>query len=153
MSIRSAFLSIICMLSFPLALTLADAALAEAEAGAEAEAEIKAETETVFELRTYTTHDGRLPALEARFRNHTMGLFEKHGMRNIGYWIPSDRPNTLVYIIAHANADSVGRNWKAFGSDPAWQAVARESQKDGPILVDGGIENQFMTATDYSPIR
>lgn len=57
----------------------------------------------VFELRTYTTHEGRLPALEARFRDHTMGLFEKHGMRNVGYWIPADRPNTLIYIIAHTN--------------------------------------------------
>ena len=109
--------------------------------------------ETVFELRTYTTHEGRLPALQARFRDHTMGLFEKHGMRNIGYWIPADRPNTLIYIIAHADADAVSSNWKAFASDPAWQAVARESRKDGPILIEGGITNQFMTATDYSPLK
>lgn len=107
----------------------------------------------VFELRTYTTHDGRLPALEARFRNHTMALFEKHGMRNIGYRIPVDRPNTLIYIIAHESADAIRGNWQSFVADPAWQKVAEDSQKDGQILIDGGIESQFMTATDYSPIH
>jgi len=107
----------------------------------------------VFELRTYTTHDGRLPALEARFRDHTMALFEKHGMRNIGYWIPLDKPNTLIYIIAHESAAAIQQNWKAFIADPAWQTVARESQKDGQILIEGGIVSQVMSATDYSPIR
>jgi NDP-sugar pyrophosphorylase family protein len=107
----------------------------------------------IYELRTYTTHDGRLPALEARFRDHTMRLFEKHGMTSIGYWIPVDRPNTLIYMISHASRDAVEGNWKAFIADPEWREVARESQKDGPILVEVGIESKFMTATDYSPIR
>ena len=97
------------------------------------------EDSTVFELRTYTTHDGRLPALEARFRDHTMALFEKHGMRNVGYWVPVDRPNTLIYIIAHESAEAIPNNWKSFVSDPAWQVVAEESQRDGQILVEGGI--------------
>lgn len=109
--------------------------------------------DVVYELRTYTTHEGRLPALEARFRNHTMQLFEKHGMKNVGYWIPIDRPNTLIYIIAHDNRDAIAGNWQAFGSDPEWQRVAKASRADGPILVQGGIESQLMTATDYSPLR
>jgi hypothetical protein len=107
----------------------------------------------VFELRTYTTLEGRLPALEARFRDHTRGLFEKHGMRNIGYWIPSDKPNTLIYIIAHPSQEAVASGWRAFATDPEWQKVAKESTKDGPILVEGGIQSQFMKATDYSPIQ
>lgn len=107
----------------------------------------------VYELRTYTTHEGRLPALEARFRGYTMRLFEKHGMTNVGYWIPVDRPNTLIYIISHASRDAVEGNWQSFIADPEWREVARESQKDGPILIEGGIQSQFMTATDYSPIR
>src|SRR6056297_3734007 len=53
----------------------------------------------VYELRTYTTHDGKLDDLHARFANHTMELFEKHGMENIGYWTPMDKENTLTYII------------------------------------------------------
>jgi hypothetical protein len=108
---------------------------------------------TVFELRTYTTHEGRLPALEARFRDHTMALFEKHGMRNVGYWIPVDRPNTLIYIIAHDGEDAIAGNWKAFASDPEWQAAYRDSVADGPILVEDGIVSQFMTAADYSPLK
>jgi hypothetical protein len=106
----------------------------------------------VFELRTYTVHEGRLPALESRFRDHTMRIFEKHGMRNVGYWIPVDTPNTLIYIIAHENGDPAA-NWQAFVSDPEWQAVYRDSRKDGPILVEDGIVSQFMTAADYSPVQ
>lgn len=122
--------------------------------GALAPSAIRAEEgAVVFELRTYTTHAGRLPALERRFEDHTMALFEKHGMRNVGYWIPADRPNTLIYIIAHENAAAVAGNWQAFVSDPAWQEVARNSQLDGPILIEGGIDSQFMTATEFSPIR
>lgn len=107
----------------------------------------------VFELRTYTTHEGRLPALEARFRDHTMALFEKHGMRNVGYWIPVDKPNTLIYIIAHDSAADIQQNWKSFVADPDWQKVAEDSQKDGPILIEDGITSQFMSATDYSPLQ
>ncbi len=70
----------------------------------------------VFELRTYTTHDGMLPALESRFRDHTMRIFEKHGMKNIGYWTPIDKPNTLVYIIAHASREAADVSWQAFAA-------------------------------------
>ncbi len=107
----------------------------------------------VFELRTYTTNEGKLPALQARFRDHTMRLFEKHGMRNLGYWTPVDKPNTLIYIIEHASREQAGKNWRAFGGDPEWREVAKNSQKDGPILVQGGIVSQFMLATEYSPIK
>ena len=107
----------------------------------------------VYELRTYTTLEGRLPALESRFRDHTMGLFEEHGISNVGYWIPTDRPNTLIYLIVHENQQSIASNWKAFGSDPRWQEVAKASVKEGPILVKGGIVSQLMTATDFSPMK
>ena len=107
----------------------------------------------VFELRTYTTVEGRLPALHARFRDHTMRLFEKHGMRNIGYWVPVDKPNTLVYLIEHASREAAAASWRAFVSDPEWQKVAADSQADGPILIEGGIVSEFLEATDYSPIR
>lgn len=103
----------------------------------------------VFELRTYTANEGKLDALEARFRDHTMTLFEKHGMRNVGYWKPADQPNTLIYIIAHESRDVAGKNWRAFGTDPAWQKVFSESRKDGPLISD--IVSVYMSATDYSP--
>lgn len=106
----------------------------------------------LFELRTYTVHEGRLPALQARFEDHTLRIFEKHGMRNVGYWIPVDTPNTLIYVIAHDNGDPAA-NWQSFVSDPEWQTVYRDSRKDGPILIENGIVSQFMTAADYSPIQ
>ena len=108
----------------------------------------------VFEIRTYTTLPGRLDALNARFRNHTMRIFEKHGMTNVGYWIPQDAPrkdNTLIYIIAHASRAQAVRNWEAFGKDPEWARVAAESEKDGKILEK--IESVYVNATDYSPIK
>lgn len=108
----------------------------------------------VFEIRTYTTLPGRLDALNARFRNHTMRIFEKHGMTNIGYWVPQDAPrkdNTLIYIIAHASRAQADKNWAAFGKDPEWARVAAESEKSGEIV--DKIESVYVNATDYSPIK
>ena len=73
----------------------------------------------VFEMRTYTAAPGKLAALQSRFRDHTLRLFEKHGMQNIGYWIPADPPNsenTLTYIIAHKDRESAKKSWA--GSAP-----------------------------------
>jgi hypothetical protein len=107
-----------------------------------------------YELRTYTTNEGKLPNLNARFRDHTMRIFAKHGMKNIAYFTPTDgklQKNTLVYFIAHASPEAAGNSWKAFGGDPEWQKVARESQVDGPILIKGGVKRLYLTPTDYSP--
>ena len=115
---------------------------------------VAAQGAKVFELRTYTTHPGKLPNLEARFRDHTMRIFEKHGMHNVGYWVPQDAPdrdNTLVYIISHDSRQAAERNWKLFREDPEWQEVARASQVDGQIVAN--VESVFMTATDFSPIE
>ena len=114
--------------------------------------ESDAKTEWVYELRTYTTNEGKLPNLHARFRDHTVKLFEKHGMKNIGYWTPVDKPNVLVYIIAHKSRDAAKASWKAFVSDPNWQKVYKESEKDGAILAKRP-ESQYLNATDYSPIK
>ena len=114
----------------------------------------EAQSQPVFELRTYTTHPGRLDALNARFRNHTTRIFEKHGMTNIGYWIPQDAKDhadsTLVYIISHDSRDAAAENWDSFRSDPEWSRVAEESQRDGRIVAN--VESVFMDATDYSAI-
>jgi hypothetical protein len=108
----------------------------------------------VFELRTYTAPDGKLPDLQARFRNHTMRIFERHGMKNVGYWVPQDAPakdNTLIYIISHESREAAKKSWAAFGADPEWQKVAKESQLNGKIVA--GITSVYMDATDYSPIK
>ena len=108
----------------------------------------------VFELRTYTTNEGKLPNLQARFRDHTMRIFEKHDMTNIGYWVPQDAPgseNTLIYIIAHDSRDAAADHWKQFRADPEWQEAARASQVDGRIV--SNVESVFMEATGYSPMK
>jgi hypothetical protein len=108
----------------------------------------------VFELRTYTTPEGKLPNLEARFRDHTMRIFENHGITNVAYWVPQDEPNsanTLVYIIAHDSREAATASWAAFGGDPEWQRVSRESQVDGRIL--NNVESVFLDPTDFSPMQ
>lgn len=107
----------------------------------------------VFELRTYTTEPGKLADLNARFRDHTCKLFEKHGMENIGYWVPLDADkgadNTLIYIIAHKSRDAAKASWAAFQADPEWQAARKKSEEKGKILAKPP-ESVFMSATDYS---
>ena len=108
----------------------------------------------VFELRTYTAADGKLPDLQARFRNHTMRIFEKHGMKNVGYWVPQDAPakdNTLIYIISHESREAAKKSWSAFAADPEWQKVNKESNANGPILK--GVVSVYMDAADYSPMK
>lgn len=108
----------------------------------------------VFEIRTYTTPDGRLDALHARFRNHTMRLFEKHGMTNVAYWTPDDPAlagRTLVYLLAHESREAAKRSWDAFRNDPEWQKVKADSEADGPVVAR--VESVFGEATDYSPLR
>lgn len=108
----------------------------------------------VFELRTYTTHEGKLPALQARFRDHTTKLFEKHGMTNVGYWTPADAPasqNTLIYVISHASREAAKKSWDAFRSDPEWQKARTASEAAGPIV--SKVDSVYMNATDYSPMK
>jgi len=109
----------------------------------------------VFELRTYHTFPGRLDALHKRFREHTMRMFEKHGMTNVGYWVPQDSPaheTTLVYVISHASRDAAKASWDAFSKDPEWKKIAAASEADGGKIVEK-IESVFVEATDYSPLR
>jgi hypothetical protein len=108
----------------------------------------------VFEIRTYTANEGKLSDLHARFRNHTLKLFEKHGMKNVGYWSPEDAPlsqNTLIYILAHQSRDAARKSWDDFRQDPDWQKVQKESELNGKLVAK--IDAVFMEATDYSPMK
>lgn len=106
--------------------------------------------ETIFELRIYTTVPGRLPVLHQRFRDHTMKLFEKHGMENVIYWVPPDKENTLIYLLRHKSRTDADRSWTAFRNDPEWQKARMESEKDGPIVEK--VERIWLKTTDYSPL-
>jgi hypothetical protein len=108
----------------------------------------------VYELRTYTTPEGRLGDLQARFRNHTVKLFEKHGITSIGYFVPQDAPqsqNTLIYVLAHKDRESAKQNWAAFQKDPVWQAAFKEAQKNGPLQT--AVQSVFMNPTDFSQLK
>ena len=104
----------------------------------------------LFEMRVYFANEGRLDALHARFRDHTMKLFEKHGMTNLGYYVPAgaNPERKLVYFLAYPDRAARDAAWKGFGSDPAWKKAFEESHKDGVIVAR--VENAFLTATDYS---
>lgn len=110
-----------------------------------------------LELRTYTTNEGKLPNLDARFRDYTIRLFEKYGITNVGYFHPlSDQPgatNTLVYLLAHADDAARQASYKAFGQDPEWQSARKASEEAGPLLIKDGIKSIPMVPTDYSPLR
>ena len=110
--------------------------------------EVQAQGNKVFEMRTYTTAEGKLPNLNARFRDHTMRIFDRHNMENIGYWVPQETPNTLVYIIAHDSREAAQENWGGFREDAEWPGVAQASGV-GRVQV----ESVFMEATDYSPMQ
>ena len=100
---------------------------------------------------TAVNHFLQLPNLNARFADHTLKLFEKHGIKNVMYSTPVGKGNTLVYVIAHKDRETANKSWKAFGQDPAWKKVAKESQQDGRILVKGGVKRVYLKTTDYSP--
>jgi hypothetical protein len=103
-----------------------------------------------YEMRTYTAAPGKLDEMNARFRNHTCRLFEKHGMANIGYWMPLDNPEgKLIYLLAYPSREARDQSWKAFMADPDWQAVFRASEANGKLVAE--VESVFLSATDYSP--
>ncbi|WP_206294278.1 NIPSNAP family protein [Humisphaera borealis] len=106
-----------------------------------------------YELRIYTAAPGKLDALNARFRDHTINLFKKHGIENIGYWVAVDEKNVgkLFYVVAYPDKEARDKSWAAFGKDPEWIAAKTASEKDGKLVEK--VEQVFMTSTDYSPIK
>ena len=111
----------------------------------------KPDGERVFELRTYHPYPGRRLALIKRFKDHTVKLFDKHGMQSIMYF-EAEQSEDLVYLLAHKSVEAAGKSWGAFVSDPAWTKVAEESQKDGKIVDRARIESVFLKPLPVSKI-
>jgi hypothetical protein len=108
----------------------------------------------LYELRTYTTLEGRLPALEKRFKDHTLKLFEKHGMKNGMYWIPTDpklKENTLIYVVSHDSQEAADKSWADFQKDPEWIKARDASEADGKIVAN--VVRVYMQLTDWSPVK
>ncbi|TDB66047.1 NIPSNAP family protein [Arundinibacter roseus] len=105
----------------------------------------------IFEMRTYHTVPGKLPDLLARFRNHTTALFAKQGMTNLNYWLPVEKDNLLIYMLAHKNADAAKSSFDAFRVDPDWIKARDNSERNGKIVEK--VEFVYMKATDFSAIK
>jgi hypothetical protein len=106
----------------------------------------------VYELRTYTAVDGRLDALHARFRDHLLGFFKKHGMTNVVYFKPMDAPlsqTTLIYLLSHESREAAAASWKAFQNDAEWKKVSSA----GGGALSSKVESMFLEPTDYSPMK
>jgi len=124
--------------------------MAQSSAIGPATPETKLQPQPVYEMRVYYAAPGKLEDLNSRFRNNTMRIFAKHGMTNIGYWVPIDNPeNKLIYILSYPNREARDTSWKAFSADPEWQSVAKASEANGKIVTK--VVSTFMLGTDYSP--
>jgi hypothetical protein len=111
-----------------------------------------ANAEVVYELRVYHAAEGKLDDLLRRFRDHTVALFTKHGMKSVAYWTPTDEPlkgRTLIYILEHPSRAEAAANWKSFQADPEWVKVRDASEANGKLVEK--VDSTYMTMTDFSP--
>ena len=130
------------------------AAVAAGAFAASAQAEEKGGAEMrCYELRTYVTVPGRLPNLHARFRNHTVKLLEKQGMKLVGFWTPVDKENTLIYVVEHASREAAQKSWAAFRADPDWLKARKASEEEAGGSLTEKVESVFMNPTDYSAMK
>jgi len=106
----------------------------------------------VYELRIYHANEGKLDALLARFRDHTVGIFNRHGLKSVAYWTPTDermKGKTLIYILKHPSREAAAANWKSFHDDPEWVKVSTASEVNGKLVEK--VDSTYMTLTDFSP--
>ena len=108
----------------------------------------------VYELRTYTAADGKLDALKARFQDHTIRIFKKHGMESVGYWVPEDpdkSKNTLIYILKHPSREEAEKHWTDFQNDPEWKKVSAESEANGKLVLK--VDRIWLDPTEFSMLK
>jgi len=107
----------------------------------------------IYELRIYTPNEGKLDAVNARFRDHTRAIFDKHHMKSVGYWLPTEGKlaGTFVYILEHPSREEARKNWAEFNADPEWQKVKADSEVNGKLVANA--DSNFMAPTEYSPIK
>ncbi len=110
----------------------------------------------IYELRTYTASPGKMANLNARFRNHTLELFTKHGMTNLTYTEPmvgeTGAGETLVYMLSFPDREAASRAWEAFRSDPDWLKARSESEADG-VKLAAAVKSVFLKPLDFSPLK
>ena len=107
----------------------------------------------IYELRMYRCVPGRLPALLSRFQDHTLRIWNKHGIRQAGFWttLIGDSNQDLTYLLEWKDQGERERIWAAFMSDPEWLKARAESEKNGPIVAQ--ITNSILAPTAFSKLR
>jgi hypothetical protein len=107
----------------------------------------------IYELRVYRAVSGKMPQLLARFRNHTVGIWEKHGIRPLGFWttLVGESNNELTYMLRWESWEDRETRWTAFLNDPAWHRARDDSERDGPLVAN--IANQMLAPTDFSALK
>jgi hypothetical protein len=101
----------------------------------------------LYELRIYTMHEGRMDAIQARFSNHTLGIFRRLGMKVNDFWVDQEGQSKLYYVMEYGSKEERERQWNAFRQDPEWAEVKKNSEASGPIVEK--VEEIFMTRADY----
>jgi hypothetical protein len=131
---------------------LAAVAVVSANVAGRGQADVPSKQKT-YELRTYYVVPGRMPAMLRRFKDHTTGLLEKHGMVNVGYWTPQGKEGEtkLIYLLAHESKETANKSWQGFRTDPVWTKARDESEKDGKIVEK--VESVYLTPTDFSRLK
>ena len=107
----------------------------------------------IYELRVYTTLPGRLPNLLRRFNDHTLAIWERHGIRQAGFWttLVGDNANDLTYLLAWESLAERETKWAAFAADPAWLKARAESEADG--LINAKVSNSLLMPTAFSSVK
>jgi hypothetical protein len=107
----------------------------------------------LYELRIYRAMPGKLPALLSRFENHTIRLWERHGIKQAGFWttVVGESHLDLHYFLAWESMADREKKWAAFQGDPEWQKIRAETEKDGAFSLT--ISNQFLTPTSFSSVK
>ena len=107
----------------------------------------------IYELREYDIEPGKMRDYDKRFEEvDIVSLFEKHGMKVIGFWhtvIGENAQNRLVYMLGYPSLGEREKSWAAFQTDPDWQQARAESEKNGPLVAKA--YNQILRPTAYSP--
>ena len=106
----------------------------------------------IYELRIYEAAPGKLEALHSRFRDHTLGIFERHGIQSVGYWDEEFQgKQNLVYLLAFESKGDMEQKWAAFREDPEWRKVFEETERGGALASQ--VVSRVMAPTDYSPMK
>lgn len=103
----------------------------------------------IYELREYVAVPGKRDQVLARFADHTMALFAKHGMEVVGFWVDRSDADRLVYVLQFPDDQTLAAAWEAFRADPAWQEAKAKSEANGPIVAE--VISRVLVATPFGP--